>query len=83
MDRSPPGSSVHQFSRREHWGGLTFPPPGGLPDLEIEPTGVSCVSRVGRWMRRHQRHLGSPREWVELQILGMAELTQGAGVGEG
>ena len=26
------------FSRQEYWSGLPFPPPGGLPDLEIEPT---------------------------------------------
>ena len=26
------------FSRQEYWSGLPFSPPGGLPDLEIEPT---------------------------------------------
>ena len=32
MDSSPPGSSVHGFSRQEHWNGLPFPspPPRGL-----------------------------------------------------
>ena len=25
------------FSRQEYWRGLLFPPPGGLPDLGIEP----------------------------------------------
>ena len=25
------------FSRQEHWRGLPFPPPGGLPDPEVEP----------------------------------------------
>ena len=25
------------FSRRKHWGGLLFPPPGDLPDPRIEP----------------------------------------------
>ena len=25
------------FSRQEYWGGLPCPPPGDLPDLEIEP----------------------------------------------
>ena len=25
------------FSRQEFWSGLSFPPPGGLPDLGIDP----------------------------------------------
>ena len=25
------------FSREEYWSGLPFPPPGGLPNPEIEP----------------------------------------------
>ena len=36
MDCSPPGSSVHEFSRQEYWTGLPFPPPGDLPDPGIE-----------------------------------------------
>ena len=36
MDCSPPGSSVLGFSRPEYWSGLPFPPPGDLPDPEIE-----------------------------------------------
>ena len=26
-----------EFSRQEHWSGLPFPSPGGLPDPGIEP----------------------------------------------
>ena len=26
------------FSKQEHWGGLSFPSPGDLPDLGTEPT---------------------------------------------
>ena len=26
------------FPKQEHWSGLPFPPPGDLPDPEIEPT---------------------------------------------
>ena len=37
MDCSPPGSSVHEFSRQEYWNGLPFPSPGDLPDPGIEP----------------------------------------------
>ena len=37
MDCSPPGSSVHGFSRQEYRSGLLFPSPGDLPDPRIEP----------------------------------------------
>ena len=33
------------FSKEEDWSGLPFPPPGDLPDPEIEPTCVSCIDR--------------------------------------
>ena len=36
-DYSPPGCSVHDFSRQEYWSGLPFPNPGHLPDPGIEP----------------------------------------------
>ena len=36
-DYSPPGSSVHGFSTREHWSVLPFPPPEDLPEPGIEP----------------------------------------------
>ena len=36
MDCSPIGSSVHGFSRQEHWSGLPFPSPGDLPNPGIE-----------------------------------------------
>ena len=28
------------FSRQEYWSGLSFPPPGDLPDPEIEPASL-------------------------------------------
>ena len=37
MDCSPPGSSIHEFSRQENRSGLPFPSPGDLPDPGIEP----------------------------------------------
>ena len=37
MDCSPPGPSVHEFSRQEYWSGLPFPSPRDLPDPGIEP----------------------------------------------
>ena len=35
------------FSRREHWSGLSCPPPGDLPDPEIEPTSRESPVLVG------------------------------------
>ena len=37
MDCSPPGSSVLESSRQEHWSGLPFPSPGDLPHPGIKP----------------------------------------------
>ena len=39
MDDSLPGSSVHGILQaRIYWSGLSYPPPGDLPDPGIEPT---------------------------------------------
>ena len=56
VDLSPPGSSVHGFSRqeywsgkkkkKEYWSGLPCPPPGDLPDPRIKP--MSLISCIGR-----------------------------------
>ena len=37
MDYSPPGSSLHGFSRQEYWSVLPHPPPGDLPNPGIQP----------------------------------------------
>ena len=35
-----------EFSRHEYWSGLSCPPPGDLPNTEIEPVSfVSCIDR--------------------------------------
>ena len=36
------------FPRQEYWSGLSFPPPGDLPDPGIEPSSP-VVSCTGRW----------------------------------
>ena len=38
MDCSLPGSSVHGIAWQEYWSGLSFPPPGDLPNPRIVPT---------------------------------------------
>ena len=47
MDCSPPGSSVHGFSRQEYWSGLPCPPPRDLPDPGIEPTSLMSPALAG------------------------------------
>ena len=47
VDCSPPGSSVHGFSRQEYWSGFPDPPPGDLPDPGIEPTSFMSPALAG------------------------------------
>ena len=47
MDCRLPGSSIHEFSRQEYWSGLPFPPPGDLPDPEIEPVSLVYPALAG------------------------------------
>ena len=35
------------FSRQEYWSGLLWPPPGDLPDLEIELVSLMPPALVG------------------------------------
>ena len=35
------------FSRQEYWSGLPFPPPGDLPDPEIEPGSLRSPALAG------------------------------------
>ena len=38
MNCSLPGTSVQEILQKEYWSGLSCPPPGDLPNREIEPT---------------------------------------------
>ena len=35
------------FSRQEYWSGLPCPPPGELPDPEIEPVSLMSLALAG------------------------------------
>ena len=35
------------FSRQEYWGGLPFPSPGNLPDLEIKLMSLASPAMTG------------------------------------
>ena len=47
MDGSPPGSSVHGFSRQEYWSGLPCPSPGDFPNPGIEPVSLRSPALAG------------------------------------
>ena len=36
---------LSDFSREEYWNGLPFPPPGDLPNPQIEPTSPALADR--------------------------------------
>ena len=48
MDCSPPGSSVG-LSQQEYWRELPCPPPGELPDAEIELTSAVAPALAGKF----------------------------------
>ena len=45
LTRAPQVPLSMGSSRQEYWSGLPFPPPGDLPDPEIEPTSPHCIGR--------------------------------------
>ena len=47
VDRQVPLSMG--FSRQEYWSGLSYPPPGDLPDLGIEPMPLISPVLAGRF----------------------------------
>ena len=47
LDRQAPLSLG--FSRQEYWSGMPFPPPGDLPNSEIEPESLAAPALAGRF----------------------------------
>ena len=64
MDWSPPGSSVHGFSRQEYWTGLPFPSPGDLPNPGIKPASPALAGRsfATRLPGKLQKDAGLPQK---------------------
>ena len=51
------------FSKQEYWGRLPCPPPGHLPDPEIEPTSLRSPALAGRFITTSapwEAHLSHP-----------------------
>ena len=49
MDCSPPGSSVHEFSRQDYWSRLPFPAPRDIPQWGFEPTDRQILYHCTTW----------------------------------
>ena len=47
-----------EFSRQEHWIGMSFPTPGDIPNPGIKPTSLASPALAGRFFT--MRHLGNP-----------------------
>ena len=62
MECSPPGLSVHGFSRQEYWSGLPCLPPGNLPHPGIEPRSPSL--QANSLLSEPPRKLRRILEWV-------------------
>ena len=45
------------FSRQEHWSGSPFPPPGDLPDPEIEPMPPTSPALASRFFNMSPKSL--------------------------
>ena len=43
----PGGLLSMGFSRQENWTGLSYPPPGGRPDPEMEPASLTSSALAG------------------------------------
>ena len=59
------------FSRQEYCSGLTFPPPGDLPNLGIEPASLASPALAGILLPLC--HLGSPGTFMKRTHTGQDE----------
>ena len=57
MDCSPPGSSVHGFSRQEYWSGLPFPSPGFGTFLQWPGLVPGCGTKILQAEQQSQKKL--------------------------
>ena len=55
-----------EFSRQDDWRGLSFAPPGDLPNPGIEPVSPPSPALADSFLRRHR---GSPEGGLEGEVL--------------
>ena len=65
MHCSPPGSSVHGFSREEYWSGLPYPPPGDLPEGQNRSLLLLQYRQVVLY---YYCDLGSPNHYIYVDL---------------
>ena len=57
------------FSRQEYWSGLAFPPPGDLPDPEIELASPVIPALAGRFFITEPSRKPNQAHEVDTKIL--------------
>ena len=57
MDCRPPGSSVHNILQAEILQWVACPPPGGLPDSDMEPASLTSSALAGGTFTARGHHL--------------------------
>ena len=70
MDYRSPGSSVHRILQAS-WSGLSFPPPGDLPDPGIEAASFASPALTGGFFTPELLRIDKCIEisgWIERQI---------------
>ena len=63
-----------EFPRQEYWSGLSFPPPGDLPDPGIEPESPALQSDSLPTEPPAKPHQGSLERWVTLAAYQLYQL---------
>ena len=75
MDCSPPGPVSMGFSRPEYWSGLPCPPPGDLPNPEVDPMSRVSPALAGEFFTTsatwevYFRHVGVHAQSPQLHLI--------------
>ena len=61
------------FSRQEYWSGLPCPPPGDLPDPEIEPMSLTSLALAGGFFTTSATWEALPSHTSQVKFFGVSE----------
>ena len=61
-----------RFSRQEYWSGLPCPPPGDLPNPEIEPMSLTSPALIGGFFTIHSTW--EALNWLSVQFSSVTQL---------
>jgi len=79
---SPPGFSVHGFSRQEYWSGLLCPSPGDLPYPGIESMSLMSPGLAGGFFTTSATWEALQSEWPSLKNLQITNTGKGVEIRE-